>query len=298
MCSNYWFIEARDAKIMSSSGKLFLKWNDFQETVFSAFRGLHNDQNLTDVTLVSGDGQHVESHKIVLASSSPLFMDLLQKQKHPHPIIYMKGTGSEDLLSMVEFFYTGEVFVREENLETFLGLATELRLKGFVGRENKSAMLQACQENDIPSEMSESGSISANRPNLGLPPQKNEVWESEDQAADETQPVNFKQLKERAVSLNNIHVCSSDGDLAALEEQVMSMMEKSENDAIQSRGKGNSYGKARICKVCGKEGVMRAIKKHIESKHIKGVIHHCNICGNKAKTRESLNKHITKYHNE
>ena len=46
LCSNYWFKEARDAKIMSSPGKLFLKWNDFQETVFSAFRGLHNDKNL------------------------------------------------------------------------------------------------------------------------------------------------------------------------------------------------------------------------------------------------------------
>ena len=80
--------------------------------------------------------------------------------------------------------------------------------------------------------------------------------------------------------------------------KVMSLMEKSEKDAKPSQGRGNSYGKARICKVCGKEGVQRAIKKHIESNHITGVLFNCNICGNAAKTRESLAKHISKYHSD
>ena len=102
-------IQPMQKKIMSNSGKLFLEWNDFQTTVCSAFRDLQDDENLTDVTLVSEDGQQVQSHKIVLVSSSPLFMDLLKSQKHPHPLIYMKGTGSEDLVTMVEFLYTGEV---------------------------------------------------------------------------------------------------------------------------------------------------------------------------------------------
>ena len=80
--------------------------------------------------------------------------------------------------------------------------------------------------------------------------------------------------------------------------KVMSLMEKSEKDAKPSQGRGNSYGKARICKVSGKEGVQRAIKKHIESNHITGVVFNCNLCGNAAKTRESLAKHISKYHSD
>ena len=95
-----------------------------------------------------------------------------------------------------------------------------------------------------------------------------------------------------------LNISSSHVDLEQLEEQVLSMMEKSVKKANPSRGKGNSYGKARICKVCGKEGVMRSIKKHIESNHITSVVHNCNICGNFAKTRESLTKHISKYHDE
>ena len=278
--------------MMSNSGKLFLQWNDFQTTVFSAFRDLQKDQNLTDITLVSEDGQEVQSHKLLLVSSSPLFMHLLKRQKHPHPLIYMKGTGSEDLESMVEFLYTGEVYVREENLQTFLGLATELRLKGFDKAEKSSLPVP---QSTIPSSVI-SKSETITHPFLPLANDEVKMWQYGEETRDEM-PVNLKQLKDRAVSLN-ISSSQSHVDLEELEEQVMSMMEKSENDAKQSQGKGNSYGKARICKVCGKEGVMRAIKKHIESKHITGVIHNCNICGNPAKTRESLTKHITRYHDE
>ena len=49
---------------MNNSGKLFLQWNDFQTTVCSVLRALHDDKKLTDVTLVSEDGKQVESHKI------------------------------------------------------------------------------------------------------------------------------------------------------------------------------------------------------------------------------------------
>ena len=56
-----------------------------------------------------------------------------------------------------------------------------------------------------------------------------------------------------------------------LDNKIKSMMMFSENLA----GKG----RARTCKVCGKEGSMRGIMDHIESHHISGVSHTCDICG-------------------
>ena len=277
---------------MNNTGKLFLQWNDFQTTVCSVLRALHDDKKLTDVTLVSEDGKQVESHKIVLVSSSPLFMDLLKRQNHPNPLIFMKGTRSEDLVTMVEFLYTGEVSVREDNLQTFLILAADLKLEGFGKADEPSSPVRQ-------SAISKSETIShpsgMTVPPLPLPKNEVQMRQNGNQTRDEM-PVNLKQLKDRTIALNML--TSDNVDLDELEEQVMSMMEKSENDAKQSQGKGNSYGKARICKVCGKEGVMRAIKKHIESNHITGVVHNCKICGNAAKTRESLTKHVTKYHDE
>ena len=53
------------------SEKLCLQWNDFKENVNSAFVRLRDDKEFTDVTLACEDGQQLEAHKAILASSSP-----------------------------------------------------------------------------------------------------------------------------------------------------------------------------------------------------------------------------------
>ena len=116
---------------MTSSEKLCLQWNEFQNIVSSSFGDLRNDGDLVDVTLACEDGTQMEAHKVVLASASPFFLNLLKRNKHPHPLIYMKGIKSDNLLAMIEFFYKGEADVSQENLEGFLALADEMRLKGL-----------------------------------------------------------------------------------------------------------------------------------------------------------------------
>ena len=53
------------------------------------------------MTLACEDGQQVEAHKVILAASSPFFQTLLQKNKHSHPLIYMRGVESEILLGII-----------------------------------------------------------------------------------------------------------------------------------------------------------------------------------------------------
>ena len=125
---------------MQSSEKLCLKWNEFQENLNSVLRGLRNDQDFADVTLACEDGVQIETHKVILASSSPFFMELLKKNKHPHPMIYMRGLKSEALVAMVDFLYYGEANVNQESLDVFLGLAEELKLKGLTGSSTESNM--------------------------------------------------------------------------------------------------------------------------------------------------------------
>ena len=74
----------------SEEEKLCLKWNDFQENAISAFGTLRNDREFADVTLACEDGQQVEAHKVILASSSLILLSLL-RNNHPHPLIYLKG---------------------------------------------------------------------------------------------------------------------------------------------------------------------------------------------------------------
>ena len=119
---------------MDHSGKVCLKWNDFQETLTSSFVLLRNDEEFTNVTLVSEDGEQIEAHKVVLVASSPFFMELLKRNKHKHPMIYMRGVKSEDLLAIVYFLYRGEANIFQDNLDSFLAIAEELQLKGLVGK--------------------------------------------------------------------------------------------------------------------------------------------------------------------
>ena len=117
------------------SEKLCLQWNDFQENIKSAFENLREDKDFKDVTLVCGDGQQVEAHKVILASSSPFFQKLLGRNKHHHPLLYLRGMKFDTLLAVLDFLYRGEANVFQENLDSFLAIAEEL--KGFMGNKDE-----------------------------------------------------------------------------------------------------------------------------------------------------------------
>ena len=111
------------------SEKLCLQWNDFQNNRNAAFKNLREDTDFNDVTLACEDGTQVEAHKVVLAALGPVFQNLLRRNKHNHPLIYMSGVKSHDLLAIVDFLYSGEANVFQENLDSFLAIAEELQLK-------------------------------------------------------------------------------------------------------------------------------------------------------------------------
>ena len=106
---------------INMSEKLCLQWNDFQDNIKSVFGNLRGDNDFADVTLACEDGQQVEAHKVILAASSPFFQKLLGRNKHPHPLIYMRGVKSDDLLAILDFLYQGEANVFQENLDSFSG---------------------------------------------------------------------------------------------------------------------------------------------------------------------------------
>ena len=81
--------------------------------------------------------------------------------------------------------------------------------------------------------------------------------------------------------------------LHGLDDQINSMMEFSENMITAGRQKV----RARICKVCGKEGHPTDIKRHIEAKHIEGLMFSCDVCGKESRSRNGLQQHKNHNHN-
>ena len=115
--------------------KVSVKWTDFQENVQTAFGQLRVEGDLSDVTLVCADGKEIEAHKVILSTSSPFFMDIFKRNKHSHPLIYMKGMKGNELTAVIDFIYYGEAKVSEDKLQDFFATADELNLKG-LDREN------------------------------------------------------------------------------------------------------------------------------------------------------------------
>ena len=122
------------------SEKLSLQWNDFQGNVKSSFRNLRKSSDFVDVTLACEDGHQIEAHRFILASSSPFFRDILKQSNHSHPLIFMRGVKSDDLVAMVDFMYFGEANVDRDNLDSFLAISEELQLKGLKSSDDEKGM--------------------------------------------------------------------------------------------------------------------------------------------------------------
>jgi len=116
---------------MSSSEKFCLRWNDFETNISSAFRELREEKDFFDVTLACDDSQ-VQAHKVILSACSPFFRNVLRRNPHQHPLLYLKGVKYKELLSVLNFMYMGEVNVAQEELNSFLAVAEDLRVKGLT----------------------------------------------------------------------------------------------------------------------------------------------------------------------
>ena len=118
-----------------SSEKFCLKWNDFERNISLSFREIREENDFFDVTLACDDKQ-IRAHKLILSACSPFFKDVLRKNPHQHPLLYLRGIKFRDIQSILQFMYHGEVNVAQEDLNSFLSISEELKVKGLTQGEN------------------------------------------------------------------------------------------------------------------------------------------------------------------
>jgi len=95
-----------------------------------------------DVTLACDDEQ-IQAHKVILSACSPFFRNVLRRNPHQHPLLYLKGVKYTDLQSVLNFMYHGEVNVAQEELNSFLAVAEDLRVKGLTQNQSGSSSSRA-----------------------------------------------------------------------------------------------------------------------------------------------------------
>ena len=295
--------------------KLCLKWNDFEQNVTSAFGLLRQDSDFVDVTLVSEDGQQVDLHKVVLASSSPFFQQLLKRSKQSqHPWIFMRGCKFEDLSAVVDFLYYGEANVFQENLDCFLALAGELQLKGLSGNvqdekahktESQPQRNKKKQKSNKKTKIGENQPVAANEsfkdPNIqslkkeGTTNVNDHVEIAEDLQGKDQEIRSVRDLVNQLEQVDHMDQMNLEEQvdqvkqINQVDQEIRSMMEKSKVN-FDSAGRP-----ATICKVCGKEGQQANIWNHIETKHVtSNVSYTCDFCGKSSGSRNGMFLHKSK----
>ena len=244
------------------SEQLYLQWSDFKDNIISSFGSLRKENDFSDVTLVSGDGHQVDSHKVVLSSGSPVFKNILKGNKHSHPVIYMRGLKSDDLFAILDFLYSGKANVPEENLESFLAIAEELQVMGLTGDANHKEVDQR------------------EEPKIKVPDIAESILKKEESLVNPVAMPKTSKLPPpgKSEGATNIPTPSQalpkniSGKIEKLDEHINSMMEN-----IYPRK--NTHGLILYaCKVCRKEDSKSHMKSHIESRHLEGVSVPCKFC--------------------
>jgi len=265
------------------SEKLCFKWDEFQVNTNFAFGSLRNDTDFSDVTLACEEGYQVNAHKVILAASGSFFQNLLRKNKHPHPIIYMRGVKEEDLVAILDFLYFGETNVYQENLDTFLAIADELQLKGLSRNTSNELEDASSIANEVTSKLPKSKKkTKVPKPQIEefsfLTPVKEEA-KCNTEVTEDAVDTAFSRVKIT--------------DIKELDEKVKSMMTKSQNTIPNG---SHLFTKADVCTVCGKEGKRYNIRDHIEANHLEGVSIPCNFCEKRVRSRNALRFHTKKHH--
>ena len=190
-------------------------------------------------------------------------------------MIYLRGFQSKHIASILDFLYLGEANVFQLDLDSFLAIAEEIKLKGLT-QKTSSEILEAQRKTQHPEPVAE---------NL----------ESTTRGRNMISDANFS----GNTSIQALEISSQSGSyLQSLDEKVKIMMDKGQNMITFGKRKDGKPIRVTscVCNVCGKEGRTNDIRNHIEANHLEGISLPCDYCDKTCPSRASLRMHITKFH--
>ena len=222
--------------------------------------------------------KNIEAHKVIISASSPIFRDILKINKHSHPLIYMRGVKAKNLSYIVNFMYYGEVSIYQDELNDFLTLAEELKLKGLTGTSmgEKDVNYASVEDQHFFGEQTIYMTETIEAVSKVPVTQNESIYKAEDNVYNSVNEIVTVVEDDKKIMVNL--------GLEELDEKIEYMLVK----------KCSVW----TCNVCGKSSENRThVKNHIEAKHITGMEHPCSTCGKTYRSHNSLNNHISLNHN-
>ena len=98
------------------SEKYSLKWQNYSDHLKLMMKELMMNEDFSDVTLVTEDKKQIKANINILRACSPVFKDILKKEKNSSPIVYLRGIQYPELEAIIQFIYLGAAtFYKEKN---------------------------------------------------------------------------------------------------------------------------------------------------------------------------------------
>jgi len=308
-----------------ASEKFCLRWNDFESNISTAFRELRDDKDFFDVTLACDDEQ-IQAHKVILSACSPFFRGVLRRNPHAHPLLYLKGVKFTDLQSVLNFMYHGEVNVAQEELNSFLAVAEELRVKGLT-QNNQGGSSSSASKKDSFSTAPRPQAAAPRLPDPVPPPKKPRPAAApsysghDDDDIQEVMPTVKTEPLQAAAAVPEPYQQQEQGGQLQQVDDGMGYDEEGYEDYGQYGADGGYEGT--LVDADGNKGVVQSpedlkqyivtgekgpscglcnsfshhsrtnVLRHIESKHFPDAfLYQCTGCGAAKKTKTALERHM------
>jgi len=260
-------VDSCTSKAMDSE-KFCLKWNEFEDNIRNSFKSFRSEGTLFDVTLATDDGHQIQAHKVILSAGSDFFRNIFSQCNQSNMLVYLKGISRVDLENVTNFLYNGETLVTQQDLNTFLETAQELKVTGLQNVEDDNKSDLDLQENEFHRRIDNP---------LGDTKAPKTMAKSNDDTFQ--QYLNTPSETKLIVPADNAEYVNQE-----LNEQLGNLIEK-------------SLGGWR-CKVCNKATNNLTNKRQHAETHIQGAIHSCSICQKSFSTSSSMRVHVNNIHSK
>ena len=252
------------------------------------------NEDFTDVTLITEDKKQIKANINKLSACSPVFKDILKKEKSSNQIMYLRGIQFPEMESIMQFIYLGEATFLEERMEEFLAVAKSLEIK------------ELCNASPEPNGEPED-ELSSFEPVTSTENLEDKIVKSDQmkmQAPQESQ--------RRVVSVNGKYECDQchktysnrqglhfhrqtvhQGVKYACDQcDYQATTQSNLNQHIQSKHEGIKYA----CDQCDYQATRQSnLTVHIQSRH-EGIKYACDQCDYQATQKSQLTVHIQSKH--
>ena len=263
-----------------------LNWDQHQINSTLALRNIWEEEEFLDVTLACDDDQ-IAAHKVVLSSASPFFRNILKRNPHSHPLLYIKGATKKNMQGLLNFMYSGEAQVHQEDINEFMALANSLDIKGLaeedLGKEKRDEEVIETSKN--PPEPKKVSISKKKRKKVEFAKGESDIKTEYQEEAQEYASDSVVENEEMdSFLIDNL----TDTSMTEYEEKVNGMMTK--------------HVSGWDCVKCGHTAKKRAhLEEHVQ-KHIEGYSFKCSTCTSTFGRKYTLRHHARRckgsYHTE